>query len=454
MGDGGAAEPQNNVLRIVNGGWLTAGGTVTSWNAIGWTKDAGVMIVEKGGLLTNNEHLYVAGSTGGKGRLVIDGGTVYIADAIQFGRPNSVAGYIDINAGTLSARYTATYTTPSNLPRGDSRVDIGFGKWELRGGENSDRDYTQALINAGKMVAFGGFGTVNLALVGGNWTATAASDPMNRDPGMDAYVHTNAALPLSWKNLDPNKPGDPVYVDVWFGTDPTWIPEPNELLPGYPGHYVDFAKIVTAGVNTETAIVDASVDTEEYFWRVDNYRYGEPNDTHFPVNKGIKMYFTATSDFPPASVVIDTPSMVTWINKPIHLSATVTDDNVSTPTIVWSANKAGVPINEPNAVFTNKQYMYNGDGTGTATADVTVDYHSAQFNVVVTVSDASPLGGSVSDTASHDCAESACQATRVLGYGDSHPADFDENCVINIADLQRLALDWLKDYEIEEPSEI
>jgi hypothetical protein len=146
--------------------------------------------------------------------------------------------------------------------------------------------------------------------------------------------------------------------------------------------------------------------------------------------------------------------MVTWINKPIHLSATVTDDNVSTPTIVWSANKAGVPINEPNAVFTNKQYMYNGDGTGTATADVTVNYHSAQFNVVVTVSDASPLGGSVSDTASHDCAESACQATRVLGYGDSHPADFDENCVINIADLQRFAQDWLKDYEIKVATEI
>jgi hypothetical protein len=129
MGDGGAAVPQNNVLRIVNGGWLTAGGTVTSWNAIGWTKDAGVMIVEKGGLLTNNEHLYIAGSTGGKGRLVIDGGTVWIADAIQFGRPNSVAGYIDINSGTLSARYTATYTTPSNLPTAGSRVNIGFGKW-------------------------------------------------------------------------------------------------------------------------------------------------------------------------------------------------------------------------------------------------------------------------------------------------------------------------------------
>jgi hypothetical protein len=443
MGDGGASVPQNNVLRIVNGGWLTAGGTFTSWNAVGWTKDAGVMIVEKGGLLTNNEHLYIAGSTGGKGRLVIDGGTVWIADAIQFGRPNSVAGYIDINSGTLSARYTATYTTPSNLPTAGSRVNIGFGKWELRGGENSDRDYTQALINAGKMVAFGGYSTVNLALVGGNWTATAASDPMSRSPGMDTYTYANTAQPLSWVNLPTNPPSGNVTVDVWFGTDPTWIPEPNQLLPGYPGHYVDFAKVVTGGVNTTTTNVNASVNTEEYFWRVDNYGTGitEPN--------GLVLRFKATNDFPPQSVVIDTPSMVTWVNQPIHLSATVTDDNKSTPIITWTSP------DEPNAVFTNKAYTYNtGTGKGTATADVAVNWHTAQFTVKIEVDDDSPLGGSVSATRTHDCAASACQATRVLGYGAGHLADVDANCIINIADMQRFAQDWLKDYEIKVPTEI
>jgi hypothetical protein len=390
--------------------------------------------VERGGSVELS-HRVITGRTASpvKGQININGGTFKSTSKIELRTDHGCK--ITMNGGLMELGSTDGGLQWNNVYDGSKgQVEINFGTILINGNQTTN---TQSAIAQGGLYAFDHLGTVVYdydVRNAGKTTITATGDPMERYPTYDEYVYINPTLPLSWKNQTGS-----TGVDVWFGKDPTWIPEPNVLQPGYPGHFVDFNKVVS-NQNITTWNVDASIDLQEYAWRIDTYGpVAEPN--------GLMMYFKAASDFPPTSVVIDTPSMVTWINKPIHLSATVTDDDVSEPDIVWTSD-------EPNAVFTNQAYTYNGDGTGTATADVTVDWHTAQFTVTVTVSDGSAMGGSVSATRQHDCAESACQATRVLGLGDPHPADVDENCVINIADLQRLALDWIKDYEIKVPTAI
>ncbi len=370
------------------------------------------------------------------------GGTINVGDDLDMNSTTGAPGSkLYLMGGTISVG------DDLEMVANGSMIDITFGTLIIGDSGATSAANIQGYIDNGLITGFGVVGNVATVNDGDTITITAASDPLNRTPAMGAYVYTDPALVLSWDNLDridPNAPNNDVWVDVWFGTDATWIPEPNELLPGYPGAYVDFVKIEDAELNLISTVVDASIDAQQYFWRVDTYQYGEPNDS-LGIDIGPLFHFTAVDDFPVVSVVIDTPSMVTWVNEPIHLSATVTDDNISAPTIVWASDN-------PNAVFTNQGYTYAA-GVGTATADVSVD-SAAQFNVTVTASDDSLAGGSVSDSVGHECLESACAVADALGIVAAHPADIDGNCVINILDLQLLALDWMTDYTLTSPTAI
>ena len=80
------------------------------------------------------------------------------------------------------------------------------------------------------------------------------------------YPANGAAVPagdveLKWTNMDPCTP--PVYVDVWFGTDP------NDLTGVY------YTKVVDAGANTTSVTVSASV-VDTYYWQVNSYLDGSP----------------------------------------------------------------------------------------------------------------------------------------------------------------------------------
>lgn len=100
-------------------------------------------------------------------------------------------------------------------------------------------------------------------------TTVKAISPMTPSPAYNSTV-AYGTVPLSWKNRDPNKPGDPVFVDVWFGTDP------NKLNP------LVYSKKVTAGANTTTVNVAAPIvgtAPTTYYWQVDSYIYGSPVGT-------------------------------------------------------------------------------------------------------------------------------------------------------------------------------
>ncbi len=471
MGDNGAEEAHNAVLRIVDGGTLEITGDGDySWVALGYSRDAGEIVVERGGLLDINSHLYIgmnedtnpAGGVGvGIGRLVINGGTALVADTFRYGRRANTEGYVDLNSGLFEARYLN-----SSGPNG-GLFDIKFGKYRLTGGENSDRDRLQRDIDDGYCVCWGGTGTPILAEEANeDWfiVCDPADDPLLRVPSMDRYAKTNATLPLSWLNLDSIPSGGNVWVDVYFGTDATY--DPNTAT------YADFNKVVDAttfpGLNATGATVPAPIDLQEYIWRVDTYRDGDPaivgNYTPFPddgdpntsedplyeVDAGMQMYFIALSDFPVDDVTFDTVPMITWKTEPIDLQATVYDDGVSPVTVTWSTDEA-----DPNETWTNPvtvipigpDYSFTGV---IVTASIAIDYHASQFVVTVEANDTSPIAVPVTDTVGHDCADSACQATDVLGL--AHDADVVLDCVIDLLDAARLAVDWVNHYAIPGPT--
>ncbi len=150
----------------------------------------------------------------------------------------------------------------------------------------------------------------------------------NPSPSDGAYVEPSSELELSWGNMDPNMPGDPVYVDVWFGTD--------------PNDYNDFNKIVNAVEDANSVTVDAST-VGTYYWQVNWYIYGSA--TGDPI-EGAMLSFHAATDVP-VSVEAGV-DMVTWSGESVALAASVDDDGESALTIAWSADPTGVVVFDPN----------------------------------------------------------------------------------------------------------
>ena len=106
--------------------------------------------------------------------------------------------------------------------------------------------------------------------------------PLNPFPEDGATVPAGL-VELSWTNLDPNDPGDSVYVDIWFGTDP------NKLGSNY-------TKVVTASVDGENATsktVSALV-ADTYYWQVDSYLEGAP--TGDPIEGNVFKFYVTDAD--------------------------------------------------------------------------------------------------------------------------------------------------------------
>ena len=157
------------------------------------------------------------------------------------------------------------------------------------------------------------------------------SDPMDPSPGNGDKVLPDGALTLSWTNLDPNNvPPTPVWVDVWFGTDP-------EAL----------ALVVDADVDGQDANsvdVDASA-VGLYYWRVDSYLGGSPSG-----DPNVGTLWTFSTDFPPTSVEILTPDMITWSGQGVDLEGTFVDDSDPLDwTIAWTSDPDAGVVFLPNA---------------------------------------------------------------------------------------------------------
>lgn len=418
MGDNGSA-PYTNQVRVLDGGSITTVGG--QWAAVSYNRPA-TLIVENGGSCSFDNHLWICTTADavGRGNLIVDGGTVSVNGSFRIGNGPAIGSVTIDKGGTLDvARAESVFIQPGSV------MDIRFGTFIIHQDRRTD---LQTYLADGRLTAFGGAGTINMQTIGGT-TYVTANDPMLRSPAFTTIL-ASSSLSLAWTNLAPVAPATDVWVDVWFGTDP------NKLGS-------DYAKVLTQAKNATTVTVDASLITEpstRYYWQIDSYLLGDPaivdySDPNF-TPEGDLVFFDVVNNTPP-SVAIETVPTMTWINMPVQLDSTVIDDHPEEVTYLWTSD-------DPNAVFLPSNTV--------ADPTVTMDYHSAQFRVTVTVEDGFNPPASASVTL--DCAANPCQGANALGFGEQHPADIVGDCRVDLDDFAAIAREWLTDYALTEPAPI
>jgi hypothetical protein len=146
MGDNGPG----GTLTVANGGSLASG--VVSASAIGYNSNA-LMVVENGGSATFGYQLWIGLDPGSDGKLVMNGGTVSVANMFGLGWQGG-KGTAQIKGGTLNL---AQWDDFGSI-QGDSVLDVaGTGKVVINGDhQQSVNDF----VSSGRITANGGAGTV------------------------------------------------------------------------------------------------------------------------------------------------------------------------------------------------------------------------------------------------------------------------------------------------------
>jgi hypothetical protein len=235
----------------------------------------------------------------------------------------------------------------------------------------------------------------------------------NPSPADGGYVLPTNDLELSWTNRDPNKPGDPVWVDVWFGT------EPNETDPAH-----DWDLIVDAVEDANSVTVDPNV-LGTYYWQVNWYIYGSP--TGDPL-EGVMVRFHVATDVPVSADAGN--DWVTWSGTTgkIQLDASVVDDGVSDVIIGWSADP------DDGVVFDPNEFVEDPTVTITKVTD--------NPSVVTLTLSAQDAVSSDEDTLKIKVYDTACLAA--IGEGLEYDrGDFDADCDTDIEDYAAMAEEWL-----------
>jgi len=249
-----------------------------------------------------------------------------------------------------------------------------------------------------------------------------ASTAMNHNPANGETVDTANPLTLSWTNIDPN--GLPLFVDVWFGT------EPNEASAGY-----DMEPVVDHIEDTTFVDVDASA-VGTYYWRID-VTIGDANTI-----KGKLLSFTTTDD-PAPTVEIHTPAMMTWSDNPVTLDATITDSGSSLLTYGWTAVPDG--IGDPNITV--------DFDAGAEDPEVTVTNLTGSMvtvTMILTAFDDANPDEIAEASVEIDVYPDACEMAK-NGLGTPVPVtDFNADCITDLLDFAEMASAWLDDYAATE----
>lgn len=416
IGSGGAGD------LTVDGGRIDAAKGVSGaaeMGAVGWDAPGSLTITNNGEVIIRNDT--TIGCWANKGTVTVDSGRFFVPAALFLSVYDNNGVFVDSEVKVCKGGIVECYyiTIKGGV------IDIWNGRFCPWYSDAAVSD----LITAGKIIGFGGQGTVSFDTAPWPHTVTAKH---NMHPSPDFYETVVVGdIALSWTNMEPNSPGDDVYVDVWFGT------EPNKLGANY-------AQVVTAGQNTTTVTVNASDAPQTYYWQVDSYLYGNPAVVHYsnsdpnayPIIESVLFEFYTTYDSAP--IVNAGVDMITWVNEPVQLEPTIIDDGVSSLTYLWTT----APEAEPNVIFS--------DPAAEAPL-VAVDSALGAVTLTLTVQD--EFNAPVSDTVVINVYRSPCSAA-VDGPG-LDPADqqldlyFD--CRIDLRDVAVLAARWLENYELTAP---
>jgi hypothetical protein len=193
IGNGGPG-----VLIVTNGGVLSAGddqnGANTSTTATGWTEiganNVGEMIIN-GGTVTFNWHCYVGQATGGNGTLIIDSGLVTDTNFLS-GGPGPASffvgtggggatggtGLVELNGGTLMAA-NDHLNFPTN---GSGTINLAGGILQLLYLNGDSSQSWTPFITSSNIIAYGGAGTVTVALTNSTFATLYGVPPSGSGP--------------------------------------------------------------------------------------------------------------------------------------------------------------------------------------------------------------------------------------------------------------------------------
>lgn len=159
LGDGDVG----GTLRVTEGGTLT---TTAGWSGVAWTHDA-TLIVETGGTVNFGEHAWIGWN--GDATLMLNGGTINVAG--MYGTAfegQSGKGFVTINSGTLNLTgFDAVKSIPDS-----SFMNIKAGTVTIVGDQTAA---VNAYVEAKRIKAYGGNGTVNVSFADGVTTITATA---------------------------------------------------------------------------------------------------------------------------------------------------------------------------------------------------------------------------------------------------------------------------------------
>jgi len=320
-------------------------------------------------------------------------------------------GYVNVNDGLLAL--SNIHGDGVSSITGASVLDIELGSVTL------PRDFTSVIgdyVTAGKILAFGGIGTLDVVFADGVTTVTAVH-PLKPFPTNDSIV-SPGDVELSWTLPDPCVPGQPVPVDVYFTDDLTLLEQ-----------FTDPAAIQVVSKQNVTSVIMQTQPKTRYYWAVDTY---VDSAAAFPVVGPIFSFFA--DNMPPE--VDAGADVVTWLAddglRTKNLDATVTDDEAYT--VQWTV------ISEPN------------EGTAvieTATAEDTSITLSALGEYVLQL-DAFDGEYTGSDTVTINVYNDGCQAAQSLPDYEPLAGDLDEDCDVDLDDFAIFIENWLQDNSLTE----
>jgi len=172
---------------ITNGGSLMT--SAANWCAIGYNY-TNLMIVQSGGVVSFGNQLWIGLYTGSSGTLLMNGGTVTVANTFGLGWSGGT-GIVHVNGGILNL----LQWDPVNSIKGSSVLDIGGGAVVITGNQLTN---VSSFISSGKITSYGGTGTVNSLYNYGANTTTVTATPGGNVGSLLSLNLVNKNPALSW----------------------------------------------------------------------------------------------------------------------------------------------------------------------------------------------------------------------------------------------------------------
>lgn len=235
------------------------------------------------------------------------------------------------------------------------------------------------------------------------------------DPADDGVAPSSMAA-LSWVNPDPNTPGNPIYCDVYLGTDPNRAQMISKTLAN------NVTQVALAG---NFGSFSTLVNDQKYYWIVDCH------DADMGLIPGEVWSFTA-GEAPSVNAGTDQIIWLTTNPLIVNLDGTVSDDSGNF-TVQWAQVANGAPAVTPspdNTVDTTISITARGDYEFRLTADDGLI--------------------EASDTVRITVGTDSCDASHIYSREDYPAGDMNRDCIVDLTDLSQFAANWLVDTDTQQ----